>query len=187
LLNHIGSDAQFREGFYVSCWHLFRDESCEMWKEYGREGVAITSRYQLLKSALDTMSDRTYIGLVQYDAKPMLGQRANLFRYITTKRSKYAYEQEVRAFLWVPDQFAGGNRHYGEDGQVHPLPLTPPPPHVPKGQRRRINVQSLVREVIVSPWASSATLNQVQDLVRNIGCRIPVRQSELARFAALLP
>ena len=65
LLNHIGSDAQFREGFYVNCWYLFRDETVQMWKEYADEGVAITSQYRLLESALNAMSDRAYIGLVR--------------------------------------------------------------------------------------------------------------------------
>ena len=123
-----------------------------MWKEYGDEGVAITSRYPLLKSALDTLSDRGYIGLVQYSAKHMLGNCANLFRYITTKRNEYANEQEVRAFLWLPDQQAGGNRHFDEDNRVHPLPLTPPPDYVLSGQRRKVDVQALVIDIVVSPW-----------------------------------
>jgi len=187
LLNHIGSDAQFREGLYVSCWHLFRGEKCQMWKVYGNEGVAITSRYQLLRSALDTMSDRGYIGLVRYSAKQMLGKCANEFRYITTKRSEFAHEQEVRAFLWLPDQQAGGNRHYDENGDVHPLPLTPPPSSVPTGLRRRVDVQTLVIDIAVSPWATSAKLDEVRQLVSNAGYETPVRQSELARFAAFLP
>ena len=37
LLNHLGSDAQFREGFYVNCWYQFREETLQMWKEYGTE------------------------------------------------------------------------------------------------------------------------------------------------------
>ena len=60
LINHIGSVAQFREGFYVNCWYLFRGETCQMWKEHGTEGVAITSQYKRLKSALNAMSDRAY-------------------------------------------------------------------------------------------------------------------------------
>lgn len=187
LLNHMGSDAQFREGFYVSCWHLFREERCRMWKEYGDEGVAVTSRYRLLKSALDLISDRAYIGLVQYSGKHMLGNCANLFRYITTKRSEYANEQEVRAFLWLPDKQAGGNRHFDEDNRVHPLPLTSPPDYVPRGQRRKVDLQALVIDIVVSPWASSHMLDEVRQLVRNTGHEIPVRQSGLTRFAALLP
>jgi hypothetical protein len=186
LLNHIGSDAQFREGFYANCWHLFREETCRMWKEYGNEGVAITSRYQLLKSALDTLSDRAFIGLVRYSANNMLGKPANQFRYITTKRSEYAHEQEVRAFLWIPDQFAGINRHYDENNRVHPRPLTPPPAYVPDFQRRKVDVQTLVVDIVVSPYASPATLDEVKQLVSNAGHKIPVRESGLARFTAFL-
>lgn len=187
LLNHIGSDAQFREGFYANCWYLFSEETCQMWKEYGNEGVAITSRYQLLKSALDGISDRAYIGLVRYGAQHLIGKRVNIFRYITTKRSKYAHEHEVRAFLWIPDPHAGINRHYDEDNRVHPLPLTPPPAYVLKGQRRKVDLQALVTEIVVTPWASSTTLDEIKQLASDTGYKIPVRQSELARYAALLP
>lgn len=187
LLNHIGSDAQFREGFYVNCWYLFKEETGQMWREYGNEGVAITSRYEVLKSALNAMSDRAYIGLVRYGAQHLIGKRANLFRYITTKRSEYAHEQEVRAFLWLPDPHAGINRHYDVDNRVHPLPLTPPPPDVLKGHRRKVDLQALLTGIVVSPWASSTTLEEIKQLVSNTGYTIPVRQSELARYAALLP
>ena len=80
LLHTIGSDAQFREGFYINCWHLFREETCKMWKAYGDDGVAICSRYDLLKSALSTVSDRTYVGLVRYGAQHLIGRRYNIFR-----------------------------------------------------------------------------------------------------------
>lgn len=187
LLNHLGSDAQFREGFYVSCWYLFREETLQMWKEYGNEGVAIISRYQLLKAALNTMPDRAYIGLVRYGAQHMIGKRVNLFRYITTKRIKYAHEREVRAFLWIPDPHAGINRHYDADNRVHPLPLTPPPPHVLKGHRRKVDLQALLTGIVVSPWASATTLDEVNELISSKGYSIPARQSELSRYLALLP
>jgi hypothetical protein len=44
LINSIGSAAEFRETFYISCWHLFREETCEMWDKYGKDGLAICSR-----------------------------------------------------------------------------------------------------------------------------------------------
>jgi hypothetical protein len=187
LLNHIGSDAQFREGFYVNCWYLFQEETSQMWKEYGNEGVAITSSYQRLKFTLDAMADRSYLGLVRYGATHLMGKPANIFRYITTKRSEYAHEQEVRAFLWIPDPHAGINRHYDENNRVHPLPLTPPPDYVLKGERRKVDLQTLLTEIVVSPWAPSTTLSEIRNLVEETGYKIPVRQSELARYAGLLP
>jgi hypothetical protein len=187
LLNQIGSDAQFREGFYVNCWHLLSDETCQMWREYGNEGVAIVSRYQLLKSVLDAMSDRAYIGLVRYGAQHLIGKRANLFRYMTTKRTEYAHEREVRAFLWVPDPHAGINRHYDADDQVYPIPLTPPPSYVLRGQRRKVDLRTLLTGIVVSPWASSTTFGEVARLIRDSSLTISVQQSELTRYAHLLP
>jgi hypothetical protein len=187
LINHIGSDAQFREGFYVNCWYLFREETCQMWKEYGTEGVAITSQYKLLKSALNAMGERAYIGQVRYGAQHLLGKPANIFRYITTKRNKYAHEQEVRAFLWIPDPYAGINRHIDAENRVHQLPLTSPPPHVLQGQRRKVDLQALVTSIVVSPWASPSTLEKITQLVTDRGYEIPVQQSGLSRYEALLP
>jgi hypothetical protein len=187
LINHIGSDAQFREGFYVSCWYMFQEETCQMWKEYGTEGVAITSQYKLLKSALNAMSDRAYIGQVRYAPQHLMGKTANIFRYITTKRSKYAHEREVRAFLWIPDPHAGINRHIDGENRVHPVPLTPPPPNVLKGERRKVNLQVLVTSIVVSPWASPTILDEVTQSVRDKGYKILVQQSGLSRYAPLLP
>jgi hypothetical protein len=186
LANTIGSDAQFREGFYISCWHLFREETYKMWKEYG-QGVAIASRYGLLKSELNAMDDRAYIGMVRYGATHLIGERANIFKYITTKRNEYADEHEVRAFLWIMDPYAGINRHIDDDNRVHPLPLTLPPPYVLKGQRRRVNLQTLVTRVIVSPWATSQTYDEISQLMKQLGLTIPVEVSELSRYKGLLP
>jgi hypothetical protein len=187
LLNHIGSDAQFREGFYVNCWHLFREETSKMWREYGNEGVAITSRYRLLKSALNALSDRAYIGLVRYGAQHLIGKHVNLFRYITTKRTKYAHEQELRAFLWIMDPYAGINRHYDENNRVHPIPLTAPQDSVSKGERRKVDLQALVTDIVVSPCSSSTIVDEVRQVVSDAGYKIPVQQSELARYATFLP
>jgi hypothetical protein len=186
LTNTIGSDAQFREGFYVSCWHLFSSETYKMWKEYG-QGVAVASRYSMLKSALNVMSDRAYLGMIRYGPTRLIGERANIFRYITTKRWQYAEEREVRAFLWIMDPHAGINRHIDEHNNVHPMPLTPPPPEVLKGHRRKVELQSLLTKVIVSPWATSASFGEVSHWVKSLGYSIPVEMSELSRYKLVLP
>lgn len=187
LIHTIGSDAQFREGFYISCWHLFGEETLKMWKEYGEQGVAICSRYRLLKSALNAMSDRAYIGLVRYGSEHLIGKIWNVFRLITTKRLSYASEQEVRAFLWIEDPLASGNRHIDGDNGIHPRPLTPPPDRVLKGYRRKVDLQALVTAVVASPWASPATFEEIDELVTKSSYTIPVRRSELSRYRALLP
>jgi len=186
LDDSIGSMAQFRESYYINCWHLFREETCKMWEEYGKDGVAVCSRYDRLKSALHAMSDRAYLGLVRYGSGHLTGW--NTLRFITTKRMKYADEREVRAFLWIIDPYAGGNRHIDGENRVYSRPLTPPPPdRVLDGHRRRVDLQSLVTEIVVTAWATSTTVDGINDLVKNSGYTIPVRPSELTRFRDLLP
>jgi hypothetical protein len=137
-LDHcLGTLAQFRESFYISCWQLFHSETDKMWNEYGNDGVAICSRYSLLKSALDAMGEQAYLGLVRYGAKHLRGY--NLFRFIMTKRTEFEGEQEVRAMLWIRDPHAAINRHFDAQNRPHRHPL-PPPDRVLKGHRRRVDL-----------------------------------------------
>jgi hypothetical protein len=181
----IGNVAQFREAFYINCWHLFREETCGMWEHYSQDGVAICSRYRLLKTELDAMKDRAFIGLVRYGSDHMQGW--NLFRFITHKRITYANEQEVRAWLWINDPHASGSRHFDANGLVYARPLTPPLDQVSKGHRRKVNLQALITGIVVSPWAPSATFEEISGLVESKGYSIPVQPSALTRYREFLP
>jgi hypothetical protein len=185
-LDHdLGSVAQFRESFYISCWHLFREETAKMWREYGEDGVAVCSQYCRLKSALEALEDRAFLGLVRYGAKHLHG--FNLFRFIATKRARYEQEQEVRAMLWINDPFAGVNRHFDIGNRPHPRPITPPPDRVSRGHRRRVDLQTFLTEIVVSPWASPGIFDEVHRLANSNGRAIRVRPSELTRYRELLP
>lgn len=191
LADHMGTLAQNRESFYVSCWHLFREETLKMWREYGDRGVAICSRYSLLKAALSKLSDRAYIGLVRYGAQHLVrghlaGQGWNLFRLITSKRVEYAEELEVRAFLWLPE-YLGGDRHLDAQNRVYPYPLTPPPPRVPDGLKRRVDLQALLTKIVISPWATPQAVDEMNRLVTEYCPGIPIQPSGLTKYLSLLP
>lgn len=96
----IGNLVQDKEAYFISCWHLFDTETAKMWHGYGKDGVAICSRYRRLKSALNSMSDRAFLGLVRY-ALDHVG--FNILRFITTKRPEFRDEREVRALIWKPE------------------------------------------------------------------------------------
>src|SRR6266851_4201967 len=181
----IGNVAQFREAFYINCWHLFREETCKMWEQYGQDGVAICSHYRLLKAELDAMQDRAFIGLVRYGSAHMEGW--NLFRFITHKRVEYADDQEVRAWLWIIEPHANDSRHFDADNRVHTRPLTPPPDNVLKGHKRKVNLQALVTGIVVTPWASSKIFEEIRSLVESKGYSIPIQPSALTRYRELLP
>jgi hypothetical protein len=158
-----------------------------MWQQYARDGLAVGSRYSLLKQALGSCEGTlgAFLGLVRYGSKHLTGW--NVLRFISTKREKFAYEKEVRALLWVPDEFAGGNRHIDENNIPHDRPLDDPPPErVPEGLRRTVDLRSLITEIQVSPWASEETFTKVEHLTRENGYSFPVRSSPLARFKNLI-
>jgi hypothetical protein len=130
------------------------------------------------------MGDQGFLGLVRYGEKHLTGY--NLLSFIMTKREKYKEEQEVRAMLWIRDPHAGINRHFDIENRPHRIP-TPPPDCVLPGYEREVDLQTLITKIVVTPWASPATLNEVNRLVESNGYIIPVRPSGLARYRELLP
>jgi hypothetical protein len=70
-----------------------------MWARYGKDGVAIVSRYDLLKQVLDPLSDKVMVGLIRYGSAHLTGW--NVIRFVTTKRENYSPEREVRATISV--------------------------------------------------------------------------------------
>jgi hypothetical protein len=187
LRHHEGTDAQFRESFFINCWHLYREETAAMWKNFGQDGVAIVSTYAKLKTALDVLpeSDDPHLGLVRYGTTHLTGR--NLMVQITTKREDFAGEREVRALLWIRDEYAGINRHFDVNNRAHNRPLTPPPGRVKNSHRRHVDLHSLLSGVVVTPWAETDTLRDFERLVSSSGHGFPVVPSELTRFRQFLP
>src|SRR4051812_25686533 len=60
--NHKGNLAQFRQSSFISCWHIFEGEDPGMWKDFSPYGVAVCSRYDLLKNALISSFDDVHLG-----------------------------------------------------------------------------------------------------------------------------
>jgi hypothetical protein len=143
---------------------------------------SICSRYSLLKSALGAIGDQVCLGLVRCGAKHL--GRYNLLSFIMTKRTEYKNEQEVRAMLWIRDPHGDINRHFHAESRPHRLPQTPPPRRVFLGHKRRVGIQTLITEIVVTPWASTATFDEVKRLVNSYS--IPVRPSRLAQYRDLL-
>lgn len=183
--HHVGSVAQFRESFFLNCWYLFNEESAEMWKQYAENGVAICTRYNLFKEVLESCEGRFLIGLVRYGSSHLTGW--NVVRFISTKKKQYAHEKEFRAALWQIDPTAGINRHFDANNRAHDRPLTPPSDSIPKGITRKVDIQKLVSEIVLSPWVSEKELQVAETLVRNNGLKIPIRLSDLTRYKHLLP
>lgn len=185
-LDHsIGSMALNREAHFVCCWSLFTEETVTMWSEFGKDGVAICSRYDLLKAALETCHGRPHLGRVRYGTSHLTGW--NVLRFISTKRERFAHEREVRALLWMYELGDGRARHFDLENRPHRRPLPSLPSPAPQFQRRKVDLQALMTGIVVTPWASTELLTEVKELTRRAGYTMPVRASELAEHQALLP
>jgi len=187
LNNLVGFIAQHRESYYISCWHLFCNETLKMWAEYAKDGLAICSRYELLKHAVHTQLDTAHLGLIQYGIKHLTG--FNTLQFITTKQMKYAEECEVRAFLNIVDPLASGNRHIDANNRVHrnPLPVNTRHAWVPDCKRRRIDLQILLTGIVMSPWATSDMFDEVKLWVKLKGHSYTVQPSALTNCSGLIP
>jgi hypothetical protein len=183
--HHIGSLAQFRQSFYVNCWHLDNGETATMWTRYGRDGVAIVSRYDLLKHVLHPLPDEVMVGLIRYGTQHLTDW--NVVRFVTTKREEYAPEREVRAMIWLRDPGDTMNRHFDLHNRPHDRPIYDPPPTCPEAIRRDIDVATLITEVVVSPLASTDRLEDVRALLTAAGIAAGVRESSLTRYGPFIP
>ena len=181
LNNTRGSIAQNREGYFICCWQLFKEETLDMWEQYGHNGVAIVSRYELLKEVLNGLFlDEAHIGLVRYGVDHLKGT-FNALEFITTKQKKYEPECEVRTFIEVRDPLSGGNRHVDLNNVAHPQPLHINPRHawVQDGKKRPINLRGLILDVVISPWADATIIEEIELWVKLKGFPASARQSGL--------
>src|ERR1700687_1054844 len=78
---------QVSEAYYINCWQLFEGETLDMWKTYG-QGLAVFSRFDLLRNALSPMLDDILLGIVRYGEEAMTGY--NLIRFLYTKRHHFS-------------------------------------------------------------------------------------------------
>lgn len=157
-----------------------------MWVKFGP--IAICSTYRCLKAALDSLdaTDQPHLGLVRYGSRRLTGW--NTMRFITTKREQFTDEREVRALLWIRDEYAGINRHFDENNFPHDHPLTPPPPdRVQDFHRRKVDLRSLLTGIVLGPLTTANMQASVQRMVRGNGYAIPIRPSELTRSVQFLP
>lgn len=179
LNNDQAFNRQMSEAHYIQCWQMFEGETLEMWARYGG-GVAIFSRFNLLRCTLKTMLDEVMVGLVRYgDGKP---DRNNLIHFLFMKRKHHEKERELRIALTCYDPVGGANRHIAPNGFPNREPMNDENPlheWVHDCKRRRINLKALVTEVRLSPWATKEESEEINLWIKNKSLSCPVKCSDL--------
>jgi len=148
-----------RKKVYVSCFHINEYESAAMWKLYsGDEGVAIKLNMQSLKKSFDVEEKRIYIERVRYvDFRQDFIPDNNIVHLALTKRKSFEHEKELRCVFY--DHMA----EYCEQ----------------KGVNIKVDINELIKEVYISPYAPSYLKSQVEMISGIFGLKASVIKSPL--------
>lgn len=154
----------------INCWSVSSHESYALWKIYlgsQPEGVAIRSTAGRLKKAIrsgnDPYPETLYIGKVRYQNHLKVDELSP-FSVVTTKKTFYKFEEELRLFINHPSP---------ESASILPYDIT-------SGRNVVVNLEHLIQWVYVSPFAADAVRMRVQDLLTS--ARLPlelIRDSEI--------
>ena len=146
-----------RKVVLVDCWHWNQFESAAMWNLYSEweRGIAIQTTVGAFQKSLTGPED-VFVGKVKYiDYDTQEIDRHNALIPYLTKRKSFAHEREVRALS---------------------LPLEPQQ----EGRYHEVNLELLIRKVIVAPKSPDWFLDLVQAVLDRYGLTAPVNRSPLA-------
>lgn len=92
---------EFRNNFYINCWHMNDYESYLMWKAYGNRECAIQTNYERLFAAFDHSPAKILGCVVKYiDYERDDFRVGNTFTQIGFKDILYRDEREYRLLFW---------------------------------------------------------------------------------------
>ncbi|HEV3166515.1 MAG TPA: hypothetical protein VGZ22_20995 [Isosphaeraceae bacterium] len=140
-----------------------------MWKKYLErdQGVALISTSHRLATSFPEKSPEILIGRVSYvDYKKadFLNSDGtfNVLNFVTKKRHAFKDERELRAVIWLRNR----------DGEL----LT----NNPTGIVVTVELNRLLRGIVVSPGSPGWFYNLVVSLTKRYGIKVPVSRSALA-------
>ncbi len=156
----------------MNCWHMNEYESAAMWKVYSttNESVCLQASFAQLREALD---GDVYIGITKYISyDPDKIPAGNTFWPLMHKRRSFEYERELRAVWTKIDKISEAGPAVASGHEYRPAPETT--------VWKRVNLESLVENVFISPTAKSWFTDLVKGMLARYGISLPVRQSDLA-------
>jgi len=142
----------------INCWSINQHESYALWKIYlggEKNGVAIKSTVSKLKKSVqignDIYPEEFFMGKVKYK-KHLNPDELSRLSVITTKKPFYDFERELRLFIL--------NYPMSEGGTETPYDMT-------IGRSVKVDLDVLVKEIYISPFADESYKNKVQRLIEN--------------------
>ncbi len=160
---------QMKPLFCVNCWSKYESESYALWKIYGasEQGIMIKTSYYKLKQAFEKESRQIYCAEVIYkDYMTEIVESGNMFSAVYTKDKAYSYESEVRLIHQV-DPIQGCEHDWTQE-------------EFENGVMAEVNLELLLEEVVISPFAPFGFRETVQDVMKRYDMKCNIRASHIA-------
>jgi hypothetical protein len=160
-----------KELVLINCWSLNPHESYALWKIYlggEKNGIAIRSTVSKLRRSVekgkDGYPDEFFIGKVKYK-KHLNHDELSRMTVITTKKPFYDFEKELRLFIINLPRSEGG---------------TVPPYDINVGRSVRVDIDELIHEVYISPFADEGYRHQINEILNtNRLLGFTIKESEI--------
>ncbi len=176
---------------YASCWYVGPIEPAGMWKLYGGDGgsICIKTTVRQLKEALAkatcfpkpvlnviALGSVAYVDMRDVHEIPPIPPgfpRIGHYDFMTHlhKRPSFAHENEVRMLASFRVEPFRIHEAY-DDPYLYPKDQ-------PTGLRMSIELNSLIKQVVVSPYSLPGTTESFRKLAELFGLNAPVTRSDL--------
>jgi len=148
--------------FFVNCWHINDTDSDAQWKIYGNSpsSVAIVTSYERLCESIEDPKDIYGSEISYFDYSKHQTPDGNVFWPVICKRNAFIHEREFRLIHW--------DYHLKNESSI------------PPGMCIKVNLEKLLKEIIVSPFTESWFLDVIKDFLKQNNLdSIPVSKSNL--------
>ncbi len=189
---------KWRKCIMCSCWHRGDQESMGMWGKYDlhNSGIAIKTTMKRLKSSFIHKQDiNVHIGKVRYkehqDIKVPKSIREihTIYLPFFYKRTAFKFENEARAIIdaspYIKEHFFRVKEGFSLSRKGFDLPALlkrledTEIPICKSGQPLQVDLNTLVDEIIVSPYAEKWVTKTVKSVVQQYEFQFSVNRSKL--------
>jgi hypothetical protein len=180
------SQEDINKWIFINCWHRSPKECYAMWRVYGKDfGVCIRSsinklqksfansdaddEFIVLEGVYQTIwNDKVIVNMRYYsDDEDYIHTESPIDRF-TYKRKEFEYEKETRCVIYFPEG-CGVNVI---DGEMQGITTY-------ENIKLDINLDSLIDEICISPFAPSWIYSVVEDLCKKYQLNKKITQSTI--------
>lgn len=166
----------------VNCWNINYDENKLMWDKYTDDkfGIAIRTNIDSLINAFKYTREEIYIGRIKYvDHSTFINEQSNPFSFAFLKdKELYAWENELRLISFVCKECEAFNKFNNIKSVRDFFTINFDELKGVDHQFIDVDLNMLLGEVIVSPWADNKYVDYIRSYLNNNGIKTLVKESK---------